>query len=109
MQRSTAVVTIDVGKPTTNKQYLYRYVMKTWIAQLFSIPAFSTLGFSTLAFSILAFLMMATTTMAEPLVYEGSEGIGKGKHIVFIANDHEYRSGTELSADGKDPCQTSRV
>ena len=66
--------------------------MKTWIAQLFSIPAFSTLGFSTLAFSILAFLMMATTTMAEPLVYEGSEGIGKGKHIVFIANDHEYRS-----------------
>ncbi len=26
------------------------------------------------------------------LVYEGSNGIGKGKHIVFIANDHEYRS-----------------
>ncbi|QEG39557.1 ThuA domain-containing protein [Roseimaritima ulvae] len=27
-----------------------------------------------------------------PLVYEGGEGIGKGKHIVLIANDHEYRS-----------------
>ncbi len=30
--------------------------------------------------------------LAAPLVYEGGEGIGKGKHIVFIANDHEYRS-----------------
>ncbi len=29
---------------------------------------------------------------AQTLVYEGDEGIGKGKHIVFIANDHEYRS-----------------
>lgn len=29
---------------------------------------------------------------AAPLVYEGNDGIGKGKHIVFIANDHEYRS-----------------
>ncbi|MEM9366676.1 MAG: hypothetical protein AAGD07_11825 [Planctomycetota bacterium] len=31
-------------------------------------------------------------TQAESLVYEGEEGIGTGKHIVFIANDHEYRS-----------------
>ena len=29
---------------------------------------------------------------SETLVYEGSEGVGLGKHIVFIANDHEYRS-----------------
>ncbi|MFK8111178.1 MAG: hypothetical protein AB8B91_03210 [Rubripirellula sp.] len=34
----------------------------------------------------------ATPLMAESLVYEGTEGIGKGKHIVFVANDHEYRS-----------------
>ncbi len=37
-----------------------------------------------------------STSAAEPdnapLVYEGGEGIGKGKHIVFVANDHEYRS-----------------
>ena len=35
-----------------------------------------------------------STTMepAAPLVYEGDDGIGKGKHVVFIANDHEYRS-----------------
>lgn len=30
--------------------------------------------------------------VAQPLVYEGKDGIGQGKHIVFIANDHEYRS-----------------
>lgn len=30
--------------------------------------------------------------LAAPLTYEGTEGPGKGKHIVFIANDHEYRS-----------------
>lgn len=28
----------------------------------------------------------------QPLVYQGESGIGKGKHIVLIANDHEYRS-----------------
>lgn len=26
------------------------------------------------------------------LVYPGGEGIGKGKHVVFLASDHEYRS-----------------
>jgi hypothetical protein len=35
---------------------------------------------------------LASTAEAEPLVYEGGEGIGKGRHIVLIANDHEYRS-----------------
>ncbi|MDF1816814.1 MAG: hypothetical protein P1V20_31720 [Verrucomicrobiales bacterium] len=34
----------------------------------------------------------AQTLFADPLVYEGTEGPGVGKHIVFIANDHEYRS-----------------
>ncbi len=31
---------------------------------------------------------------SQPLVYhdEGSSGIGAGKHIVFLAGDHEYRS-----------------
>jgi len=42
-------------------------------------------------------LLFATSSFAlgfpaAPLVYEGGEGPGKGKHIVFIANDHEYRS-----------------
>jgi len=38
------------------------------------------------------FCLTGSTALAAPLVYEGEEGIGKGKHIVFIANDHEYRS-----------------
>jgi hypothetical protein len=35
---------------------------------------------------------------AETLVYEGMEGPGKGKHIVFLAGDHEYRSEESLPA-----------
>ena len=47
----------------------------------------------TLLSLILAVLCLTGFTVsAAPLVYEGSAGIGKGKHIVFIANDHEYRS-----------------
>ena len=39
-----------------------------------------------------ALVIVASPATADSLVYEGGEGIGKGKHIVFIANDHEYRS-----------------
>ena len=35
---------------------------------------------------------LTSTLFSKSLVYEGSQGFGKGKHIVFIANDHEYRS-----------------
>lgn len=42
--------------------------------------------------TVLMLLTAASTVAQDPLVYEGTEGIGKGKHIVFIANDHEYRS-----------------
>ncbi len=28
---------------------------------------------------------------ADRVVYEGDSGPGKGKHILFIASDHEYR------------------
>ncbi|QDU76743.1 Auracyanin-A precursor [Bremerella volcania] len=37
-------------------------------------------------------------SQANPLVYEGDSGIGKGKHIVFLAGDHEYRSEESLPA-----------
>lgn len=33
----------------------------------------------------------ANALAAERVVYEGEEGPGKGKHILFIASDHEYR------------------
>jgi putative membrane-bound dehydrogenase-like protein len=35
---------------------------------------------------------------AAPLTYEGGDGIGHGKHIVFVAGDHEYRSEESLPA-----------
>jgi type 1 glutamine amidotransferase len=32
------------------------------------------------------------------VVYEGGNGLGRGKHIVFLAGDHEYRSEETLPA-----------
>ncbi|MCE2695463.1 MAG: GDSL-type esterase/lipase family protein, partial [Verrucomicrobiaceae bacterium] len=45
---------------------------------------------------LLTLLSLATFATAAPLVYEGTEGPGKGKHIVFMADDHEYRSEESL-------------
>jgi len=42
--------------------------------------------------------LLTTVVRGGPLVYEGSAGPGKGKHIVFIASDHEYRSEETLPA-----------
>jgi len=52
--------------------------------------------FSTLA--LLVAFSLPTLARAGPLVYEGDAGPGKGKHIVFIASDHEYRSEETLPA-----------
>ena len=41
-------------------------------------------------------LCVTSFVSAAPLVYEGTEGPGKGKHIVFLAGDHEYRSEESL-------------
>lgn len=41
-------------------------------------------------------LMLATTASAQGVVYEGASGPGLGKHIVFLAGDHEYRSEETL-------------
>ncbi len=43
-------------------------------------------------------LLSASLLTAGPLTYEGSDGPGKGKHIVFIASDHEYKSEESLPA-----------
>ena len=45
--------------------------------------------------STLALTVLAT---AAPLVYEGGAGPGKGKHVVFIASDPEYKSEEILPA-----------
>ena len=41
---------------------------------------------------ILTLLFAANTLQASPIVYEGGDGPGKGRHIVFLASDHEYRA-----------------
>ena len=48
-------------------------------------------------------LLIGLSILIAPLahsqvVYEGGEGPGKGKHIVFLAGDHEYRSEETLPA-----------
>ena len=43
-------------------------------------------------------LVLAPLLRAQPLVYEGAAGPGRGKHIVFLAGDHEYRSEETLPA-----------
>ena len=40
----------------------------------------------------LSSLLSFSIALANPVVYEGSSGPGKGKHIVFVASDHEYRT-----------------
>jgi putative membrane-bound dehydrogenase-like protein len=51
--------------------------------------------FVTFAF-IATCLSFASPLGAADLVYEGTSGVGVGKHIVFLAGDHEYRSEETL-------------
>ncbi|MBT7957784.1 MAG: hypothetical protein HN759_00480, partial [Akkermansiaceae bacterium] len=37
-------------------------------------------------------LVLSILPLAAQITYEGKSGPGKGKHIVFIASDHEYRT-----------------
>ena len=67
------------------------------------MPAIKVLGFTQkqtsihmikpIAFSLafLTSMLFSSAAFANPLVYEGKSGVGKGKHVVFIASDHEYR------------------
>ena len=46
-------------------------------------------------------MLLSTAALAEDrysVVYEGEKGVGSGKHIVFIASDHEYRGEETLPA-----------
>ena len=51
--------------------------------------------------AMVTLLCATSAAIAEPLIYEGTKGIGKDKHIVFIANDHEYRSEQSCPAMAK--------
>lgn len=48
-------------------------------------------------FTLLSFVFIYSAS-AAPLIYEGESGSGQGKHIVFLAGDHEYRSEETLPA-----------
>ena len=45
----------------------------------------------TLFLAVLWLSFNLAASAADRVVYEGESGPGKGKHIVFIASDHEYR------------------
>ena len=51
-------------------------------------------------FAICALIFAAPVAAQNPhlVVYEGTSGPGVGKHIVFLAGDHEYRSEESLPA-----------
>jgi len=41
---------------------------------------------------LIGLIMINAGVGFSQIVYEGNDGAGKGKHIVFIASDHEYRA-----------------
>src|SRR5215207_8021202 len=48
--------------------------------------------------ALLAVPALAAAQNPHLIVYEGDSGPGGGKHIVFLAGDHEYRSEESLPA-----------
>ncbi|MCC7174980.1 MAG: ThuA domain-containing protein [Bryobacterales bacterium] len=48
--------------------------------------------------AVLGLLIGLAAQAAGPLVYEGKRGPGKGKHIVFVVGDQEYRSEESMPA-----------
>jgi type 1 glutamine amidotransferase len=51
------------------------------------------------ACAVCLFISAAVTAQrSNSVVYPGSDGPGRGKHIVFLAGDHEYRSEETLPA-----------
>lgn len=49
-------------------------------------------------FALVAVPAVAGAQNPHLVVYEGEKGPGRGKHIVFLAGDHEYRSEESLPA-----------
>lgn len=57
---------------------------------------------SLFSLSLFAFAMTAAARAADPwVVYDGFDGPGKGKHIVLVSGDEEYRSEETLPQLGK--------
>ena len=47
--------------------------------------------FAVLGLLVLIISPLSSFAAEAGVIYEGKDGPGKGKHIVFIASDHEYR------------------
>ena len=77
-------------------------------------PAFLLLSFRTysgmrfLPVLAVALLTLAIRASAAPLMYEGTDGPAKGKHIVLIASDPEYKSEEALPKLGAHPGEALR-
>lgn len=51
--------------------------------------------------ALFCLLALSVTTASAQIVYEGKEGPGKGKHVVLISGDEEYRSEESMPMLGK--------
>jgi len=57
---------------------------------------------------LLAFFALLQPLFADTsITYEGGEGLGSGKHIVFLASDHASRG--DLPRSRSNPRQTPRL
>ena len=50
----------------------------------------------TLCLAFTSSTVLGQADSQKHLTYEGTTGVGKGKHIVFLAGDHEYRGEQTL-------------
>jgi len=46
----------------------------------------------TLSAAIVAFFTISASSAADTLILKGKSGPGKGKHVVIVTGDEEYRS-----------------
>ncbi|MEK9770668.1 MAG: ThuA domain-containing protein, partial [Betaproteobacteria bacterium] len=51
-----------------------------------------------LPLALLTLCSICTHAFADRVFYKGSEGPGKGKHLVLVASDHEYRAEETIPA-----------
>ena len=51
-----------------------------------------------LPLALLTLCSICTHAFADRVFYKGSEGPGKGKHLVLVASDHEYRKEETIPA-----------
>lgn len=96
----------DSSHPTTLLSIRRRFAAnKVFVRRAFKVRAMQTAvpvaALTAVLFAVPVILhaqSAATESNPHLVVYEGSDGPGTGKHIVFLAGDHEYRSEEILPA-----------